>query len=176
MGSITLNKPSGGQLTLSPEDGATNETVTIPSVGVGKVLQVATKTFSTTSVATTVVAPTMAITGYFLDYYPLYTGSKIVIQATANVQKTGGGGSVVDLRRNGVLLNGEESEGSAGYGYIDYNGSATNIHNTVTMVAHDVAQSSSIHRYEIYFGMYQGTATSIRDWGAVTFTVWEVAQ
>lgn len=40
MGSITLNKPSGGQLTLSPEDGATNETVTIPSVGVGKVLQV----------------------------------------------------------------------------------------------------------------------------------------
>ena len=40
MASITLNKPSGGQLTISPEDGATNETVTIPSVGVGKVLQV----------------------------------------------------------------------------------------------------------------------------------------
>ena len=39
-GSITLNKASGGQLTISPEDGTSTETVTIPSVGVGKVLQV----------------------------------------------------------------------------------------------------------------------------------------
>ena len=41
-GQIALNKPSGGQLILSPEDGTSTETVTIPSVGVGKVLQVKT--------------------------------------------------------------------------------------------------------------------------------------
>jgi hypothetical protein len=40
MANIALNKPSGGQLILSPEDGTSTETVTIPSVGVGKVLQV----------------------------------------------------------------------------------------------------------------------------------------
>jgi len=40
MGNITLNKPSGGQLTIAPEDGTSNETVSIPSVGVGKVIKV----------------------------------------------------------------------------------------------------------------------------------------
>jgi hypothetical protein len=46
MGNITLNKTSGGQMTIAPEDGTSNETVTIPSVGVmaadvptGKILQ-----------------------------------------------------------------------------------------------------------------------------------------
>ena len=34
MANIALNKPSGGQLILSPEDGTSTETVTIPSVGV----------------------------------------------------------------------------------------------------------------------------------------------
>jgi hypothetical protein len=47
MASITLNKPSGGQLTISPEDGTSTETVTIPSVGVGKVLQVVNATNAT---------------------------------------------------------------------------------------------------------------------------------
>lgn len=40
MAQIALNKPSGGQLLIQPEDGTSTETVTIPSVGVGKVLQV----------------------------------------------------------------------------------------------------------------------------------------
>lgn len=34
MANIALNKPSGGQLILSPEDGTSTETVTIPSGGV----------------------------------------------------------------------------------------------------------------------------------------------
>ena len=49
MANIALNKPSGGQLILSPEDGTSTETVTIPSVGVmaadastGKVLNLKT--------------------------------------------------------------------------------------------------------------------------------------
>ena len=42
-GQITLNKQNGGQLTLEPENNAVNKTITIPDVGVGKVL--GTKTF-----------------------------------------------------------------------------------------------------------------------------------
>ena len=42
MAQIALKKPSGGQLILAPEDGATTETITIPSAGfgAGKILQV----------------------------------------------------------------------------------------------------------------------------------------
>lgn len=38
-GQITLNKDSGGQLTLAPDDNAVNKTLTVPDVGFGKVLQ-----------------------------------------------------------------------------------------------------------------------------------------
>lgn len=42
MASIVLNKPSGGQMTIQPEDGTSSEVVTIPSGGIsgGKVLNV----------------------------------------------------------------------------------------------------------------------------------------
>jgi hypothetical protein len=47
MANIALNKPSGGQLILSPEDGTSTETVTIPSSGnMGKVLQVQTAQYN----------------------------------------------------------------------------------------------------------------------------------
>ena len=41
-GQITLNKTSGGQLTIRPEDGVTNETLSFPSYGLGKVLNLTT--------------------------------------------------------------------------------------------------------------------------------------
>ena len=77
MANIALNKPSGGQLILSPEDGTSTETVTIPSVGVGKVLQVveAKMTYGVTTSAAQATLVEASIT-------PSSTSSKIIIAAS----------------------------------------------------------------------------------------------
>jgi hypothetical protein len=83
MGSITLNKPSGGQLTISPEDGTSNETVTIPSVGVGKVLQVVTS--STTAGGATNGSSPAYNAGYNLfatPFTPKSSNSTIIVQTS----------------------------------------------------------------------------------------------
>ena len=56
MANIALNKPSGGQLILSPEDGTSTETVSIPAAGIrsatkesGEVLQIVQGMTSTTA-------------------------------------------------------------------------------------------------------------------------------
>ena len=81
MGSITLNKPSGGQLTIAPEDGTSNETVSIPSAGVGKILQVMqavkTDTFNTSSNGTFV-----DVSGLSVTITPTSASSKFVLLAS----------------------------------------------------------------------------------------------
>lgn len=79
MASITLNKPSGGQLTLSPEDGTSNETVTIPSVGVGKVLQVVTHKFTDTTVTTSTLYTD--VQGSSIAFTPKDESSQLIIVA-----------------------------------------------------------------------------------------------
>jgi hypothetical protein len=84
MGSITLNKPSGGQLTLTPEDGTSTETVSIPSVGVGKVLQVLTYQHDSGTITTT--SDGNVSTGISLTITPKATDSKIICTLTGGFQ------------------------------------------------------------------------------------------
>jgi len=78
MGQITLNKPSGGQLTLSPEDGTSTETVTIPSVGVGKVLQTAISQLPVTSTPST-TSSLWVQSGFNCSIIPKAIGSTLLI-------------------------------------------------------------------------------------------------
>ena len=111
MAQIALNKPSGGQLLIAPEDGTSTETVTIPSVGVGKVLQVvqATSTTSTSTAATntwTGVAGTASIT-------PTSTTSKILVMHKAGALLKYAGSVGFRIVRDGstVILQSERNEG-----------------------------------------------------------------
>ena len=107
MGSITLNKPSGGQLTIAPEDGTSNETVTIPSVGVGKVLQVVNWSVGPTAVSTAGSwavsnTPTRALTYQVAQYTftKKQANSKVIAVANGHVDiiaSGGAGASVVTL-------------------------------------------------------------------------------
>ena len=105
MAEITLNKPSGGQLTIAPEDGTSTETVTIPSVGVGKVLQVATTATSTPiSIGAQTTAQLLS-----LQFTPVSPTSKIyVAYTTSNLQKVTGAGVNtwfdLDLRIDGQYV------------------------------------------------------------------------
>ena len=95
MASITLNKPSGGQLTLSPEDGTSNETVTIPSVGVGKVLQMQYVTQDTEITTTTTMnynspLPTVSqgTEVCSINFTPVSDSSTIYVQFTTQARST----------------------------------------------------------------------------------------
>lgn len=75
MAQITLNKPSGGQLTIAPEDGTSTETITIPSVGVGKVLQVVSANFTNQlsgsgsfDVLSVNITPTNSTSKFFISF------------------------------------------------------------------------------------------------------------
>lgn len=83
MGSITLNKPSGGQLTLSPEDGTTNETVTVSSIPGNRILQQDLIVANTTHKQTTLGYTTIA--GYSQTVTPTVVGSEIFIEAVIHV-------------------------------------------------------------------------------------------
>ena len=78
MANITLNKPSGGQLTLAPQDGTSSETVTVPSGGIGKVLQVKTAVFTTPNVSSSSNSTAFVDSGISVTFDSnLSPGSKI---------------------------------------------------------------------------------------------------
>jgi len=109
MGSIALNKPAGGQTIIAPEDGTSTETVTIPSVGVGKVLQ--TKSVSPSQITfSNSLSPNVSIITS-LTITPKSENSKMIVFAGHEDERgTGtGGGSLsaayyfyTDVFANGV--------------------------------------------------------------------------
>ena len=104
MANIALNKPSGGQLILSPEDGTSTETVTIPSVGVGKVLQVVQGELLT-SFSTTSGAWNWTDTGLTASITPASSGSKILVRVSYNLRNSVDGYNIYTaLNRNGTLI------------------------------------------------------------------------
>ena len=126
MGSITLNKPSGGQLTIAPEDGVTNETVTIPAGGVmsadaptGKVLQVVQGTGQTST--GNVSSASYTATGVKVTITPTSTDSKIFISGWMHVYKSSGIHFLATVYRDGTtqLFNGnggsDNDNGTAHY-------------------------------------------------------------
>jgi hypothetical protein len=103
MANIALNKPSGGQLILSPEDGTSTETVTIPSVGVGKVLQmVQTSGFNTEATGT---SNNWMNSNIVLSITPTRADSKIVIATQAWCSANNAySGIRLHLTRNGSTI------------------------------------------------------------------------
>lgn len=114
MAGITLNKASGGQLTIAPEDGSTSETVTIPSVGVGKVLQVV------NSINTTSITKSGSVEGEHdislsAAITPKSATSKILIFISYQTWVQTSSGNVLyghhRLKRNGnIISNGQDAE------------------------------------------------------------------
>ena len=106
MASIALNKPSGGQLILSPEDGTSTETVTIPSVGVGKVLQVVTTEVpSTAHISTTSTSYTEAPSNYSVTITPTKIGTKMIVTLTVGMQFSDTGvGCISAITKNGSIV------------------------------------------------------------------------
>jgi hypothetical protein len=114
-GSITLNKASGGQLTIAPEDGTSTETVTIPSVGVGKVLQVVRPTALTSALQTTSTSP---ITLWEKTVTPMSTNSVFYVISSWNTRNP----LYMNAQINGANVNNASSRGTAGSGIMqEYN-------------------------------------------------------
>ena len=99
MANIALNKPSGGQLILSPEDGTSTETVTIPSDGVMKGAVVG-DAFYKTGVHFLNGSGSYADTPLTVTINKKYANSYILITASSAIQayKTTGGGARAGLR------------------------------------------------------------------------------
>ena len=112
MANIALNKPSGGQLILAPEDGASTDTVTIPSSGVmaadattGKILQIQQSVLTT--VETYALNNTWQTTGLSVSITPTSSSSKILVMYTLQFGDTGAYSYPAGrLIRNGAILSG----------------------------------------------------------------------
>ena len=118
-GQIALNKPSGGQLILSPEDGTSTETVSIPAAGVmaadvatGKILQVVQTqsqsvetitgtSFTTLNTLTTSITPTSA-------------DSKILVIVNINYSATSNAYPAYKIKRDGETNVGVPAENGTG--------------------------------------------------------------
>lgn len=105
MGSITLNKPSGGQLTLTPEDGTSTETVSIPSVGVGKILQVKSITKRDhQAISGSGDSTFVDISGLSLAITPTSSNSKILIMGSVSCAGATGQRYAVRTVMNGSAI------------------------------------------------------------------------
>lgn len=115
MAQIALKKPSGGELIITPEDGTSTETVTIPSVGVGKVLQVASNNFSSGTHYTTTSSTYVSAGSIFsLGITPVSTNSKLIVHINIGMAYTPAGN---DLRYR-VDVNGSVLDSSTYDNYI----------------------------------------------------------
>jgi hypothetical protein len=146
MANIALNKPSGGQLILSPEDGTSTETVTIPSVGVGKVLQVVEATSTVTGHSSNSSAWANSSLG--ANITPTSSTSIIYGYVAGTARVDGGTTSriTLDIAKDGVRL---------GNGKCDMSGNGLNL--TAAFNFSDVAGSTNQINYTVQFVSPSGT-------------------
>jgi hypothetical protein len=123
MANIALNKPSGGQLILSPEDGTSTETVTIPSDGVmkGAVVNTWSVVKNTRTVQSNGTNAWYNVSDMSLTIQPTYADSTLLVTLNINwaVGSVGSSASSAYLRilRDGVVdegLNGNGDDVSTG--------------------------------------------------------------
>lgn len=115
MAQIALKKPSGGELIITPEDGTSTETVTIPSVGVGKVLQVV----HATQESEVVIASDTFSNVMTAQITPLSSSSKILIRVDAQANRNGAdNGYGIQILADGVVI------ATSGSGYVAYDASS----------------------------------------------------
>lgn len=175
MASITLNKPSGGQLTLSPEDGTSNETVTIPSVGVGKVLQVV-QTVHTSQLSST--SNSFVATGITASITPQSTTSKIIVMYDVQWQidtTPSSGGLGLQIYRNGSFLIGDDTGYRTAYTQLSAVGDRPRGRASFTYL--DSPSSTSTQTYELWWATWDAATTYISEGGTTpsTITLMEVA-
>lgn len=154
MASIVLNKPSGGQMTIQPEDGTTNETIVLPASGIkGTILQVqyveTSPTRYTINNAELVDIPELSI-----DITRLSTTSSLLLMAT--VPNTGTyvcsfgfaedgvniGGTANTNVSSGAILTTYRNLGPTAYGEM-YNDSFKYMHTPIATTATYTVRASS---------------------------------
>lgn len=186
-GQIALNKSGGGQLILSAPVGSTTETVTLPTSGFGKILQVQSYTYGarfTTASASMISTPlTVSIT-------PTSTLSKIYVSVTCLLGSGSGSVSMQwQVRRNGTVVMPATTQalGSRSQAYMAYPNGDNNVTRTNTATYLDSPFSTSALSYTMYMkgqsgataimnGSYSNADTSAYGHvAASTITVMEVA-
>lgn len=112
-GSITLNKASGGQLTIAPEDGTSTETVSLNRDGFaqsGDLIQEKSSTFIYPSDMYTTSSTRVEISSDLrVTFTPKYSDSTIVLEYSANSMGTNASGitlniAVVDVNTGSAVL------------------------------------------------------------------------
>ena len=175
--SVILKTPSNGSVTVSPADTASDVVVTVPAVNstldtlarAGNVLQVVQGTLTTTFTTT---SGTRSATGLAASITPSKTTSKILVlvQANANVTKSGGGNCYVDvgLHKNGVALLDEYAQVG------DFNSS--DFRAVITICYLDSPNTTSSTSYQLYLSsLYAGAAHINNGGGPATITLMEIA-
>jgi len=157
MANIALNKPSGGQLILSPEDGTSTETVTIPSVGVGKVLQTKTNQYTTNYSSS---SSSWVKTHISLDFTPIASDSTIILFITYGYHyETGTTDANGEIRINDVQDSVPSFTDQDLIGYIgsSFNNARGGVHTThCSMAAGDGASSPTATRNYSYWVQPKG--------------------
>lgn len=175
MANIALNKPSGGQLILSPEDGTSTETVTIPSVGVGKVLQVVSYDDTTYR---NLNSTSFVGTGIKVSITPKEATSKLYVAislAGFGAHNVAGNTVYTELRKDGVLEKAMD-------GHFGYNGNSSTlvfVNNQSNSFVLD-SGSTATREYEVYWKVYSGGIATLNNYRSGTpscssITVMEVA-
>mgnify|MGYP001469480304 CR=1 FL=1 len=119
MAQITLNKPSGGQLTIAPEDGTSTETITIPTGGFlseapgGTIIQKVSAT-NTSQIVQSSTTWTEILT---INFTPKYANSKIYLHSSMHIGVRDAGEMQFDIRflRNGATISEKLSSPAANY-------------------------------------------------------------
>lgn len=112
MGSIALNKPSGGQTIIAPEDGTSTETITIPSGGFLEEIPSGTSVQTVSTIITTASSWSMAddvrtpLPSLNVSITPKYNNSTFLIHGRVFYEFTTNSHDILfGFLRNGVMVN-----------------------------------------------------------------------
>lgn len=159
MASITLNKPSGGSLTIEAVDGTSVDTVSIPDVGVGKILQVQQFTYTSTWTGGG-SSNTFYDTPLTLTVTPKSSSSKFLIRVSASIS-SGYWEIQGRLVRDGTAIGIGDARGSRSRAtFVDnrYDGTSNQRHGwgTVTAEYLDSPSTTSDCTYTLQLNGYSG--------------------
>ena len=152
MANIALKRPSGGQLILAPEDGASTDTVTIPSSGVmaadvatGKILQVVQQVKTDSTIVGSIGVGWTDVSNNSATITPSSTTSKILVTVMVNGSASVDG--LLRLVRNSTAIGTRGVGNPSGTAFIGMRGNSYEGFST-TMVYLDSPASTATQTYK----------------------------
>lgn len=151
MADLKLNTESGS-VTLVPENGSGNVDVTIPRVGVGKVLQQQSSDFNGISLSTT-TSTSYISSGMSITVTPSAIGSKIYVTFNGNFHRNTTNGCLASIYANGVNLHNNNTYAA---GTFVYGNTGTDVYSQIVVDANITTTDLTPITFTFYYRSWTG--------------------